>query len=95
MIKNLKLVILILKLYLFQVILQVTRFYFKKERVVFTGDTLFSLGCGRVFEGTYQQMFDSLNKIKNLPKDTKVYCGHEYTKNNLAFCLNSILIIIT
>ena len=54
---------------------------------MFTGDTLFSLGCGRVFEGTYQQMFDSLNKIKKLPKDTKVYCGHEYTKNNLAFCL--------
>ena len=41
-------------------------FYFEKEKVVFTGDTLFSLGCGRVFEGTHQQMFDSLNKIKNL-----------------------------
>ena len=62
-------------------------FYFEKEKVIFTGDTLFSLGCGRVFEGTYQQMFDSLNKIKNLPEDTKVYCGHEYTKNNLDFCL--------
>ena len=52
-------------------------FYFKKEKVVFTGDTLFSLGCGRVFEGTYEQMFQSLNKLKNLPGDTKVYCGHE------------------
>ncbi len=62
-------------------------FYFKNEKVVFTGDTLFSLGCGRVFEGTYQQMFNSLNKIKNLPDDTKIYCGHEYTKNNLSFCL--------
>tara|TARA_A100001011_G_scaffold354029_1_gene396109 strand:- start:796 stop:1557 length:762 start_codon:yes stop_codon:yes gene_type:complete len=62
-------------------------FYLKKEKTVFTGDTLFSLGCGRVFEGTYQQMFDSLNKIKNLPLDTKIYCGHEYTKNNLKFCL--------
>ena len=62
-------------------------FYFKKEKVVFTGDTLFSLGCGRVFEGTYQQMFESLNKIKNLPADTKIYCGHEYTKNNLKFGL--------
>ena len=62
-------------------------FYFEKEKVVFTGDTLFSLGCGRVFEGTYQQMFDSLNKIKSLPKDTQIYCGHEYTKNNLNFCL--------
>jgi len=62
-------------------------FYLEKERVIFTGDTLFSLGCGRVFEGTYQQMFDSLNKIKSLPGDTKVYCGHEYTKNNLGFCI--------
>ena len=62
-------------------------FYFKKEKVVFTGDTLFSLGCGRVFEGTIKQMFESLNKIKSLPGDTKVYCGHEYTKNNLEFCL--------
>ena len=62
-------------------------FYLEKEKVVFTGDTLFSLGCGRVFEGTYQQMFNSLNKIKNLPEDTKIYCGHEYTKSNLGFCL--------
>ncbi len=62
-------------------------FYFEKEKVVFTGDTLFSLGCGRIFEGTYQQMFNSLNKIKNLPEETKIYCGHEYTKNNLGFCL--------
>ena len=62
-------------------------FYFKKERVVFSGDTLFSLGCGRVFEGTYKQMFQSLNKLKNLPGETKVYCGHEYTFNNLEFCL--------
>ena len=62
-------------------------FYLKKERVIFTGDTLFSLGCGRVFEGTYQQMFDSLNKIKSLPGDTKIYCGHEYTKNNLRICI--------
>ena len=62
-------------------------FYFKKERVVFTGDSLFSLGCGRVFEGTYKQMFQSLNKLKNLPGETKVYCGHEYTFKNLEFCL--------
>jgi hydroxyacylglutathione hydrolase len=62
-------------------------FYFEKEKIIFTGDTLFSLGCGRVFEGTYKQMFESLNKIKNLPADTKIYCGHEYTKNNLGFCL--------
>ena len=62
-------------------------FYFKKEKVLFTGDTLFSLGCGRVFEGTYNQMFQSLNKLKNLPGDTKIYCGHEYTSSNLEFCL--------
>ena len=62
-------------------------FYFEKEKVVFTGDSLFSLGCGRIFEGSYRQMFDSLNKIKSLPGDTKIYCGHEYTKNNLSFCL--------
>ena len=62
-------------------------FYLEKEKIVFTGDTLFSLGCGRVFEGTYEQMFNSLNKLKNLPVDTKIYCGHEYTKKNLDFCL--------
>ena len=62
-------------------------FYFKDEKIVFTGDTLFSLGCGKVFEGTYEQMFSSLNKLKNLPTDKKIYCGHEYTKKNLEFCL--------
>ena len=62
-------------------------YYFEKEKVIFTGDTLFSLGCGRIFEGTCQQMFDSLNKIKSLPQDTKIYCGHEYTKSNFEFCL--------
>ena len=62
-------------------------FYLKKEKIIFTGDTLFSLGCGRIFEGTYQQMFDSLNKIKDLPEDTKIYCGHEYTLQNSNFCI--------
>ena len=62
-------------------------FYFYKEESVFTGDTLFSLGCGRLFEGTYSQMFDSLMKLKKLPQNTKVYCGHEYTKKNSAFCI--------
>ena len=62
-------------------------FFFSKEKIVFTGDTLFSLGCGRVFEGTNEEMFNSLNKIKKLPLDTKIYCGHEYTKSNLNFCL--------
>jgi len=62
-------------------------FYFYKEKAVFTGDTLFSLGCGRIFEGTYFQMFNSLMKLKELPQNTKVYCGHEYTKKNSDFCL--------
>ena len=62
-------------------------FFFRKEKIAFTGDTLFSLGCGRVFEGTHKEMFNSLNKIKNLPPDTKIYCGHEYTNSNLNFCL--------
>ena len=62
-------------------------FYSESEKVVFTGDTLFSLGCGRVFEGTYLEMLDSLNLIKKLPIDTKVYCGHEYTQKNLDFCI--------
>ena len=62
-------------------------FHFFQEKLVFTGDTLFSLGCGRIFEGTYKEMFESLNKIKSLPEETKVYCGHEYTLNNLKFCI--------
>ncbi len=57
-------------------------FHFFKEKKIFTGDTLFSLGCGRIFEGTYEQMYNSLKKIKSLPKDTEIYCGHEYTLQN-------------
>jgi hydroxyacylglutathione hydrolase len=62
-------------------------FYFYKEESIFTGDTLFSLGCGRIFEGTHSQMFDSLMKLKELPQNTKVFCGHEYTKINSNFCV--------
>ena len=62
-------------------------FYFHKDESVFTGDTLFSLGCGKIFEGTYTQMFNSLMKLKKLPKNTKVYCGHEYTLQNSKFCM--------
>ena len=62
-------------------------FYFFNENFLFTGDTLFSLGCGRIFEGTYQEMFNSLNKIKNLPEITNIYCGHEYTLQNSKFCI--------
>jgi len=62
-------------------------FYFYKENSAFTGDTLFSLGCGRIFEGTYSQMYNSLKKLKMLPENTKIFCGHEYTKQNSKFCI--------
>ena len=62
-------------------------FHFFKEKKIFTGDTLFSLGCGRIFEGTYEQMFESLNKIKKLPKNTEIFGGHEYTLHNSNFCI--------
>jgi hydroxyacylglutathione hydrolase len=54
---------------------------------LFCGDTLFTAGCGRLFEGTPEQMLDSLKKLRALPADTLVYCGHEYTENNLKFAL--------
>ena len=59
-----------------------------ENNLLFCGDTLFRLGCGRVFEGSLKQMHNSLNKINNLPDRTKVFCGHEYTKNNLIFLEN-------
>ena len=62
-------------------------YHFFKEKKIFTGDTLFSLGCGKIFEGTYEQMFNSINKIKELPEETEIYCGHEYTLQNSNFCL--------
>lgn len=58
---------------------------------LFSGDVLFGLGCGRLFEGTFQQQFDSLAKIKNLNPSTKVFCTHEYTERNLAFCNEMLL----
>ena len=60
-------------------------FYIPKEKCLFSGDTLFYLGCGRVFEGTMNQMWSSLVKLKSLPEDTSVYCGHEYTLSNMKF----------
>ena len=62
-------------------------FFFEKDKIAFTGDTLFSLGCGRIFEGDHEQMLSSLNKIKKLPMETKIYCGHEYTLKNAEFCM--------
>jgi len=60
-------------------------FHNQENNILFCGDTLFAGGCGRVFEGTFDQMFNSLNKLKRLPESTKIYCGHEYTKSNLVF----------
>ncbi|WP_413702222.1 hydroxyacylglutathione hydrolase [Psychromonas sp. KJ10-10] len=60
--------------------------YFNEE-MLFCGDTLFSAGCGRVFEGSHQQMFDSLSHLAHLPDELKVYCAHEYTESNLAFAV--------
>jgi hydroxyacylglutathione hydrolase len=67
--------------------LDMLNYHFAKAGVVFTGDTLFAMGCGRVFEGTPAQMWDSLRKLMALPKDTQVYCGHEYTLANARFSL--------
>lgn len=57
------------------------------QGIVFTGDTLFTAGCGRIFEGTALQMYTSLQTLQQLPDNTLVYCGHEYTENNLKFAL--------
>ena len=60
-------------------------FYMPLEKTLFSGDTLFYLGCGRVFDGTMEQMWSSLLKIRKLPNNTLVYCGHEYTLSNAKF----------
>ena len=67
-------------------------YYCNKEKILFSGDTLFYYGCGRIFEGTNEQMLNSLKKIKKLPGETKIYCGHEYTYKNLEFVLDELLI---
>ncbi|MCW9034613.1 MAG: hydroxyacylglutathione hydrolase [Alphaproteobacteria bacterium] len=63
-------------------------FWFEDALALFCGDTLFSMGCGRVFEGTPAQMWDSLKKLRELPDDTKICCAHEYTEANVAFSLS-------
>jgi len=60
-------------------------YWFDKEKLAFVGDTLFSIGCGRVIEGTPEMMWQSLLKLRNLPDDTQIYCGHEYTDANIRF----------
>ncbi|MEN3347187.1 MAG: hydroxyacylglutathione hydrolase, partial [Bradyrhizobium sp.] len=62
-------------------------YVFDGEKAVFAADTLFSIGCGRVFEGNYPMMWDSLLKLRALPDDFSLYCGHEYTASNVKFAL--------
>jgi hydroxyacylglutathione hydrolase len=60
-------------------------YFFAPEKLAFVGDTLFSIGCGRVIEGTPEMMWQSLLKLRSLPDDTGLYCGHEYTQANIRF----------
>jgi hydroxyacylglutathione hydrolase len=60
-------------------------YFFPADKLLFAGDTLFSIGCGRVIEGNAEGMWQSLLKLRGLPDDTQVYCGHEYTKANIRF----------
>ncbi|MFQ5634606.1 MAG: hydroxyacylglutathione hydrolase [Gammaproteobacteria bacterium] len=62
-------------------------YHFEDDRVAFTGDTLFSMGCGRLFEGSPEEMWVSLQKLLAWPDDTQVYCAHEYTQANARFAL--------
>jgi hydroxyacylglutathione hydrolase len=62
-------------------------YWFPGEAALLCGDTLFSLGCGRLFEGTPAQMWSSLDKLRQLPPETRIYCGHEYTQANARFAL--------
>jgi hydroxyacylglutathione hydrolase len=63
-------------------------YYFAEDALLFCGDTLFVMGCGRLFEGTAQQLWQSLQKLKKLPANTKVYCAHEYSLSNGKFALS-------
>lgn len=62
-------------------------YHFLEDNTLFCGDTLFSMGCGRLLEGSAEQMWHSLQQLKKLPKHTKIYCAHEYTQANGKFAL--------
>src|SRR5690348_990793 len=62
-------------------------YWFHEDALAFVGDTLFSIGCGRVIEGTPEMMWNSLRKLRDLPDNTEIYCGHEYTLANIKFAL--------
>ena len=60
-------------------------YYFEDEGMIFVGDTMFAMGCGRLFEGTAEQMYANMQRIASLPGDVRIYCGHEYTLANARF----------
>jgi hydroxyacylglutathione hydrolase len=62
---------------------------FDDEKVAFVGDTLFAMGCGRLFEGSPEQMYRSLERLAALPEDTRLYCAHEYTYSNALFAVHA------
>jgi len=64
-------------------------YYFAQERMIFVGDTMFAMGCGRLFEGTAGQMYSNMQRIAALPPDVRIYCGHEYTLANARFALHA------
>jgi hydroxyacylglutathione hydrolase len=64
-------------------------YYFEAERMIFVGDTMFAMGCGRLFEGTAQQMYANMQRIAALPENVRIYCGHEYTLANARFAAHA------
>ncbi len=64
-------------------------FYFEDEGMIFVGDTMFAMGCGRLFEGTAAQMYANMQRIAALPEDVRIYCGHEYTLSNARFAAHA------
>ena len=64
-------------------------YYFEQEGAIFVGDTMFAMGCGRLFEGTAEQMFANMQRIAALPEDVRIYCGHEYTLANARFAAHA------
>jgi hydroxyacylglutathione hydrolase len=64
-------------------------YYFEGEKMIFVGDTMFAMGCGRLFEGTAEQMYRSLRRIAALPDDVRIFCGHEYTLANARFAAHA------
>ena len=63
-------------------------YYFPEEKTAFVGDSIFPLGCGRMFEGTPEQFWESLQRLRDLPDDTTIYCAHEYTESNARFAIS-------